>query len=70
MKVQVKSSQCIGLKVREWVYDAEVVRVNKKSLRVKRERYHNEETFRFVKTLEDGRSLFRNSTKEYVLAKV
>lgn len=80
MKVEAYKGRSIGLLIDSTTWQGEVVKVNKKSIRVKLtestskhgrkvishwENLNTEKTYRFVKTLSDGRDFFRSEVDLY-----
>ncbi len=80
MKVKAYKGHCVGIIIESTEWSGEIVKVNKKSIRVlltestskfgSRIKNHfdnlnTEKTYRFVKTLSDGRSLYRSESDLY-----
>ena len=80
MKVRAYEGSCIGIIIRSTEWQGEIIKVNKKSIRVrltestdkfgKKVTGHLEnlnivKTFRFVKTLSDGRDWYRSEANFY-----
>ena len=80
MKVEAYKGSCIGLLIQSTTWKGEIIKVNKKSIRVRLteststfgrkttshfENLCTEKTYRFVKTLSDGRSLYRSKADLY-----
>ena len=85
MKVEAYRSSCIGLLIQSTTWQGEVIKVNKKSIRVRLdestscfgrkmtshwENLGAEITYRFSKTLSDGRSLYRSEGNLYGSIKI
>ena len=80
MKIEAYEGSCIGILIRSTTWVGEIVKVNRKSIRVRltesTDKYGNkvmghrenlciEKTYRFVKTLSDGRACFRSDSSHY-----
>ena len=80
MKVEAYRGRCIGVMIESTTWIGEVVKVNKKSIRVKitesvsmfgskvksrREGLANEVTFTLSKVLDDGRIIYRSESDLY-----
>lgn len=80
MKVEAYKGSCIGLLIQSTTWQGEIIKVNKKSIRVRLtestskfgskvtshwENLGTEKAYRFVKTLSDGRSLYRSESDIY-----
>jgi hypothetical protein len=75
MKVRAYTGSCIGLLIQSTEWQGEIIKVNKKSIRVRltestskfgskttshRENLNTEKTFRFVKTLSNGKDWYKS----------
>ena len=80
MKVEAYKGRSVGLLIDSTTWQGEVIKVNKKSIRVKLtestskrgrritshwENLNIEKTYRFVKTLSDGRDFYRSEADLY-----
>ena len=80
MKIEAYEGSCIGILIRSTTWVGEIVKVNRKSIRVRltestdkygskvtghRENLCIEKTYRFVKTLSNGRACFRSDASLY-----
>lgn len=79
MKVEAYASSCIGLIIESTTWNGEIVKVNSKSIRVSltdstskkddkiigRRDKQNEVSYRFVKTLSNGRDFYRSDSDIY-----
>ena len=80
MKVRAYKGSCIGLLIQSTEWQGEIVKVNKKSIRVRLtestskfgskttshfEGMNTEKTFRFVKTLSNGKDWFKSESNLY-----
>ena len=80
MKVKAYKGSCIGIVIQSTTWLGEIVKVNSKSIRVcltestsqygskvtaHWENLHTEKTYRFVKTLSDGRAYYRSEGNLY-----
>ncbi len=80
MKVEAYKGNCIGILIQSTTWQGEIVKVNKKSIRVRLDESTSrfgskvtshwknlgaEKPYRFVKTLRDGRSLYRSESDLY-----
>ena len=80
MKVEAYKGSCIGLLIQSTTWQGEIIKVNKKSIRVRLteststfgskttshfENLCTEKTYRFSKILSNGRSLYRNESDLY-----
>ena len=74
-KVEAYTGSCIGLLIQSTTWQGEIIKVNRKSIRVRLtestskfgskttshwENLSTEKTFRFVKTLSDGRDYYKS----------
>lgn len=55
MTIRVTNTRCIGIKITDLSYDAEIIKINKKSIRT------NKGTFTLRKVFEDGTKLYKNA---------
>ena len=75
MKVRAYTGSCVGILIQSTTWEGEIIKVNKKSIRVRltestdkfgskvtghRENMNTEKTFRFVKTLSSGKDWYRS----------
>jgi hypothetical protein len=80
MKIEAYKGSCIGILIQSTTWQGEITKVNKKSIRVRLtestskfgskqtshwENLNTEKAYRFVKTLSDGRSLYRSEADLY-----
>lgn len=80
MKVRAYEGSCIGIIIQSTEWQGEIIKVNKKSIRVRltestskrgkkitnhRENMRTEVTYRFVKTLSDVRDWYRSEANLY-----
>lgn len=80
MKVQAYAGECIGIVIQSDIWQGEIIKVNKKSIRVrlteetvmfgKKTKYHrenlnNEVAYRYTKTCSDGRELYSSEANHY-----
>lgn len=80
MKVRAYEGSCIGILIQSTEWQGEIIKVNKKSIRVRLtestskfgkkvtshwERLNTEKTYRFVKTLKNGSDWYRSEGNLY-----
>ena len=80
MKVKAYKGNCVGILIQSTEWQGEIIKVNKKSIRVRLtestskfgkkvtshwENLNTEETFRFVKTLSNGQDWYRSEADIY-----
>ena len=80
MKVEAYTGSCVGLLIQSTTWTGEITKVNRKSIRVMLtestskfgkkttghwENLKTEKTYRFVKTLSDGRNFYRSEANLY-----
>ena len=80
MKVKAYKGSCIGLLIQSTEWEGEIIKVNQKSIRVRLtestskfgskttghfEGLNTEKTYRFVKTLSDGKAWYKSEANLY-----